>query len=637
MKKVFSVLTIYTIIIFLCCLGETFIYRTTPVLIPGTATTFRIMRALNWFLTLLPTIFLSGFTVACAVLWKSNTSNSRTRFSAAMVERYKTVIISALVFVALLSFNAEIFRPLVSARLRSLENAPIDLKNDLQNAGRFMQEREYEIAYMYALRASKTAPSDEEATAMLKRTHDALDIWHAQSIANENLRRLSEENMPLTTKDHSYSVKELVERSRKAAEEKSWFNSHYWANLAVEACRGVDTNIEDAQYLSVAAWNELKEPKSFEDTEEFKFYRQKWRGYMAFTQGDFLDAYYVLNSLNESLTKKHKTDPDVDYYLARAKENLENEYFFIDETNNIEELSTGRNVYFSLKNPDGSHSAYYIRNVMNSSSSNSAVLYLKDLTITLYSASGRFIRSAYIPLAKAVSYSTADKEVFTDEVKKSLGINKKWKEVPFLMLTAVDRSTQGKASSPVYSDKETSLPPQIMEDAGLTAGTDSSNSLAGLEPLYLKSGNTMILPMEFRDFASIDRASAGAETMSLFSLIHFIPNAQEYGYAKESFLQTLLGRSLYPLFLLILFIIMASTGWNYRIAGAKVLFRTSWLFVIIIFGVFMFFGTEIAFYIYKVANYVFVAMFKDSALFIATVVYIVLFIMASMHFMSRKR
>ncbi len=634
MKKVFIILGIYTLIIFICCIAETFIYRTVPPLIASSVTNYRVMRGLNWFLMLLPTIFLSGFSVACAVLWKANTNTSKLRFSAAMIDRYKTIMLSSLFFVAILSFNEELFRPLVQNRITTLENAPLELQNDLENTNRFIGSGDYEIAYMYAKRASVIAPEDERAAEALKRATDEFDKWEHLD-EGVNYVTADAENRPLYVKDHSYSVSELMQMSRDAAFDKKWFNSHYWASLAIDACKGVNTNLDEANILATEAWNELKNPEDFADAEQYRIYRLKWKGYSAYAKSepDYLTAYYILYSLHKELEAKRETDPDVEYYLARAKEGMENQYFFIDETDNFEELATGRDVCFALKNPDGSKDVVYAKYVMDSPTVGNTIRYLKDMTITQYSSSGRFLCSVYVPLAKAVSLSTAN---IDEEEKKNIGIEKGWKEIPFLMMMAVDRDTQGKASVPVYSERESGLPQKIMEETGLTAAGGIAPK--GISPYMMQRNTyTMRLPMEYSDFASIDRASAGAETMTLFSLMHFIKNAQEYGYAKESFSQTLLTRCLYPLFVLILFIFAAAVGWNYRIENSKALFRTSWLLAIIVFGVVMFFVSEMAFYLFEMLNYVLVGICKGGAFPAAVVTYIALFVLASLYFMSRKK
>jgi hypothetical protein len=635
MKKVFSILAIYTLIIFICCIAETFIYRTVPPLIETSVTNYRVMRGLGWFLMLLPTIFLSGFTVACAVLWKANTNNSKERFSAAMIDRYRTVMFSSLVFVALISFNEEIFRPLVKGTIASLESAPLELKSDLENTDRFLEAESYEIAYMYAKRAVTIAPKDGQAQAAFKKASDALEHWNNMNLASGDFVTAVEETRPLYVQDHNYTVAQLMEMSRQAAAEKRWFNSHYWASLAIDACKGVNTNQEDANILASNAWNELKNPEGFADDDQYRIHQLKWKGYTAYAKSDpdYLTAYYILYSLHKELAAKHKTDPDVEYYLERAKEGMENQYFFIDETNNFKELATGSDVCFSLVNPDGSKDVFYAKSVMNSPTVGNTVRYLKDMTIVQYSSSGRFLCSVYVPMAKAVSLGTSN---IDDEEKQNIGIEKGWKEIPFLMMMAVDRDTEGKVSVPVYKRGETSLPQEIMDETGIT--TTGGSSPKGSSPYMLREHTyTMRLPMEYSDFASIDRASAGAETMTLFSLMRFIRNAREYGYAKESFFQTLLTRCLYPLFVLILFIVAAAAGWNYRIENAKSLFRTSWLFAIIIFGFIMFFASEMAFYLYKVLNYVIVGVCKAGAFPVAVVTYVALFVVASLYFMSRKK
>ena len=151
----------------------------------------------------------------------------------------------------------------------------------------------------------------------------------------------------------------------------------------------------------------------------------------------------------------------MEFYLARAKEGMENQYFFIDETDNFKELATGSDVCFSLKNPDGSKDVFYAKYVMDSPTVGNTVRYLKDLTVTQYSSSGRFLCSVFVPLAKAISLSTAN---IDDEEKKNMGIEKGWKEIPFLMMMAVDRETEGNASRPVYKDSETTLPQKIMDE-----------------------------------------------------------------------------------------------------------------------------------------------------------------------------
>ncbi len=630
MKKVFAILGVYIVLIFLCCIGITFIYRTVPNLIVSEITSYRVLRAFSWFFMLLPSVLLSGYTVACAVLWKAGTNNSKVRFSAAMVERYKIVVLSSIILVAVLAFTEEIFNPLVVNKIKRLESAPMELDEDLEKAQLFMDAEEYEISYVYAKRAVAIAPAEESAKIMLKKVKDALDVWQNQEVGKKY--KVSADSVcPLYTQDHSYSAKELLQKAEDAVAAKEWFNAHYWSTLAIEACNEDDTNVDIAYAISEESWNELKKPEEFEDLEEYRIYREKQSGYIALNQGDYLKAYYILYGLQKKIPG---LDPDVERYLALAKEAVENDYFFIDEADNMDILANGTDVYFSLVNPDGSKNVFYIKGIMDSRISGSDIRYLKDMTIVAYSSSGRFLRSVYVPLAKAISRNT---DVFGQDDKASLGISKNWDSVPFIKMMAVDRDTQGIVSVPQFSDVETGLPDDLKTYAGLV---DSGKTVlsSGLLPVYLSDlKNTIILPMSYSDFAVIDGASSGIETMSLLSLMHFIPSASKYGYAAETFSQVLLTRALYAILLLILFVIAAAVGWNYRIEDSNVMFKASWIYLILLYSAVMFLFVEVFQYIFKVINYVVVGFFGAQAMCAACILYIIVFIFVSMYFMSRKK
>ena len=630
MKKVIIILAIYTFLIFLCCLGETYIYRYVPELVPECVSSYRFYRGLSWFLALLPSILISGFCIACSIQWKRNATDSRHRFSPAMIDRYRFVIIASLIFVFILSFSAEICKPVVNRKLSAFENGPLELHNDLKTAETFLAEEKYDLSYIYARRAVAVAPKNAEALSMLKRTKDVLEIYNERSRHDDSFVTVDEEEMPLYSQDHSYSVKELIARARAAYEAEEWFDAHYWATLAQEACKGVDTNLDVAHDIADKAWNILRSPSRYESSEMNLIYAKKQKGYIALNAGDYLQAYYIFLELQKTVIG---TDPDVERFFALAKEGMENQYFFIDETQNMDLLSNGHNVYFSLKNPDGSKSAYYVKSLMDSKESGKSVRYLKNLTIVKYDRNGNFINCVNAPIAKVISQTTT---VFDEDSKKILGIEKNWKTVPYLMMLAVDRNTQGLVSRPSYRYAETGLPLEILEEEELIGLAVDASKIPPAEESSGYAPNTAILPMPYSDFASINMASEAASSMSIFSLMNFIPNAVEYGFSAEVFRESLLSRVMYPLFVLILFVCAASAGWNYRIESKSPHFKTVWLFIILLFGLVMYLIVEIAFYMFNIVNYVLVGTFNQAALVAAAVVYVVIFILASFYFMSRK-
>ncbi len=629
MKKLFSILLVYVLLIFACCIGETFLYRTVPNLISTDVMLYRFFRGLWWFLTLLPAVLLSGFTVSCAMLWRYRISNSKRRFSAAMIERYKLVMIASLIFVCILAFNAEIFRPLVKGKLTRLENGPAELEASLRNAELFLVDEKYELAYLHAHHAVALAPRDTAALAMLKRSSDELSIYTDTSRKDEKFATVEDEQKPLYAADHSYTVKEMMAKAQAAMAEDSWFDAHYWASLAVEACNGTDTNLERARSIAEYAWTQLKNPKTFEDSEENLFYRRKREAYIALNEGDFLTAYYIFLELRES---RRRPDPDVERYFALSKEAVENDYFFIDETEHMDLLSNAHDVYFSLRNPDGSKDVFYIESIMDSKVNGKLVRYLKDFYVASYTADGRFERLMKVPLVKAISQPVSS---MSEDARALTGVSKSWRNVPYLKLMAVDRNTHGVESRPVYSYSERGLPNALRKIAGFREAP-SDDTLTQVYSSDYRQPNTMLLPMPYGDFTVIDTASSGFSGMAIVAMMQFIRRAKEYGFASEVFTQSLVSRVLYPLFILILFIFAAIIGWNYRMEGEQVHFRTSWLPVVILYGFCMFLMMEIGMYLFNVFNYVLVGAFKGGALATAAIIYGCIFVAVSLLFMSRK-
>ena len=100
--------------------------------------------------------------------------------------------------------------------------------------------------------------------------------------------------------------------------------------------------------------------------------------------------------------------------------------------------------------------------------------------------------------------------------------------------------------------------------------------------------------------------------------------------------QVVMNRFLYPLFILVLMIVLASFAWNNRI-GETQYFKFSWLLSIpIIICVFMI-VYYLMLFIFHLINYTFLAAIGGiGALFAALGFYVVLLIVAMIHFLARR-
>ncbi|MGN0729423.1 hypothetical protein [Treponema sp.] len=631
MKKIISIAVSYTVAVLIFSFLLSVFIRRPEFLIPGTERNFVFLRGVYIFQIFLPGICFSGFTVACAVLWQKRTGNSRSRFSQAMFSRYRIVLFTSLVLVLFLSLNEEVFRPAIKKKTDFLREAPAKFSEALSVAEHFLEQNQPVLAVQYAKKAASIAPKDADAKRILKLAEDAASLLADSEVhGKKTVLDIKKVEMPLHLKDRGYSILELLKKSDEAALKNQWFDAHYWASLALEACDGKNTNRDAAAEKSNYAWKMLSEPVAFDNSQERNYYRIKKEGYTAFSRGDFLKAYYTFLGLKNNVPGADN-DPDVKKFLLLSEEEMENQYFFFDETKYMDEISDSHKIYFSLSYPDGSKNVFYISNAMDIKKEGSLVRYMENFNVVHYDSCGKFVYSFFVPFAKAVAQPVSE---FGEENLELLGIKKDWEYVPFVILQSVDRNTEGLISRPVYSYTLTGL---SASDAGNLGILDyGPSALLAENASDLPVSSMMILPMQFSDFNLINAAAAGAREMSLPVLFKLLPRASGYGFSQEVFAQNLVQRGTFSFIILILFIFCACIGWNYRIENPGEMFRFKWLLLVPLFGFVMLVASNAVLYFFNMLSYVLVGGLGAGAVFAAAVFYTAVFLAASILFLSRK-
>ena len=629
MKKLALIIAVYAAIIFACCVLIASIFVKTPQLIEGTKRFYILLQGLLGFLYCLPGIFLSGFAVSCAVIWQKKADNSRERFSSAMVKRYRLVVLSSIALIAILTFNEELFKPVVASRIQFMKDAPNELSKTLTHIRNLLAQDEPVLALQCAEKAIKLSPRDPHVQYIHRQTRNAFELARDRKL-HRNVADAKKIEHPIRDREHGYTILELLQMSDEAAENKEWFAAHYWAELAVEACDGQNTNLENAIEKSNAAWKMLGLPVAFDNDNDRDYYEMKKEGYEFFTKGDFLEAYYTFAKLRFVYPRALK-DPDVERFLALAQEDVENQYFFFDEIQYMSEFSTNKSTYFSLTYSDGSRNVFYIANTMQVERNGGLEQYLEDLYVVHYDETGNFVYSFHVPYAKMVAHPVSE---FDDAVMLAMvNVEKKWELIPVITLQAVDRENETILSSPEYSFDLTGLPQKVLEEEGFTDYSRARRQGGGIK---IENSSMMILPMPFSDFNAISDATSGAQSMSFLDLLHFLPRASGYGFSHEVFLQNLLQRTTFPFILLSMFVFCACVGWNYRLENAVKIFRFSWIALIPVFGFLMVVAFSVGIYFFDMINYALIGMFQSQALFVAIAFYIVLFFVISLVFLARK-
>lgn len=412
---------------------------------------------------------------------------------------------------------------------------------------------------------------------------------------------------PVLTHDKGYSSKELIELSKKASDEERWFDAHYWATLAMQASRETDTNYKIAVDAANEAWAKMSTPSGFDTEEQNRYYRLKKKGYSALNSGDFLTAYYIFESLF-NLDEEKSKDPDVIRYLALSKEQLENQYFFIDETSLMQQMDLHYGIYFELPDSLGGKRVYSIGAMASTRKDGGYVRYLQDFSYVEFDEEGNYVCTCYVPFAKVVPVPV---NTFTEEQIKLLGLDPKWKTIPEIYLQSVDRKTQGVASLPVYEKSSSGM--SIQKEA------------------------LILLPMAYSEFDMLETVAQGPGDMGISALYKFCQSKKDFGFSKNIYIQSFVSRCTYPLLILVLILLCGCAAWNYGFADEKSLFKFKYIFAMPLLFAVYFVLLEVIVYSFTLLNFVLTGAAGFMALLISIGIYVALLVAVSIVFVSRKK
>ncbi len=602
MKKIFAITLSYITLAFLICFALSFFVGKLPVLIPGDTFSFIFHRACKWFFIFFNAICCSAFLVSCSIHFGHSSGRAVMRFSSTMYKHFKSVIISSILLVALMTAGNEILRPLSSSKLELLVEAPRLVYEYLQLGNEADKKGNAALAYTYALGALKLDPSNERADKLLDR-------------ATSSIRQIKPAKPKKANSSISYSeyvakkemanetVTSLLDKARSAMGREKWFEAHYYAQLAVAGGSDLDINIKEARLLAADAWNKLVVPEGYKRTEEQIIFGKKVLAYQKLMDGDSIGAYYDFLDIYQTSAEPTK-DPDIERFMEVAKARMEDECFFIDETENLERFENYKDVYFRIERPDGRSDVIYINGITVLKNSGRMIQYLRDFNMFSYNEEGMLLSSVRVPYAKMTG-----KDIEKETKNKKPG-KVEYKRVPFVILHSVDRNLS-----------ERQIFPKYYFDPSLAAEDR-------------KELNAFQLSISLDEFNMICDSSRGASDMNLLSLIRIFPRAKSYGYSPEIFGAALVRRFINPMVLLILLVLFASLGWNYRLEENQ-LFKFIWILVVPICTGIMYLLLECVIAAVEFVNYALVALAGRYALIISLILSVFLLIIVSVLFLAR--
>ncbi len=544
-KKLIILPSIYTALCFVGIFIFSLFLKNIPPLLDNDIFSYKVLWGLSFFFETLPSILTSIFFVVVAAQIDKDNAKNINAFSSGQMKIFQVLILVACVNVILLFCASEIFQPMINKAQIKRENRYNDYVWYMNESTYAYEEGDVLSALHYVNTALELNPTSQESLD-LKEIYERAPAEKANEVP-AYFPEISAINLDDET-EKAMTVLSLLERAQKAFDQQNYFDAHYYAFVGLEIGGVNNSNSADLQRISVEAWDILEKWSGFETDENMEIFALKQQGYASLIEGDSLSAYYTYLDLNKSIPY----DPDVRRYFELSKEALLNEYFFIDETENLIHFESAKNIEFSVLRKDGLFYEITIGGITNVESAGEFLKYLRNYACTVKDSSGKVVYAFSVPYVKLIGIPLSS---FNEDTVNMLNLEKD-ALVPRLLLTSVDRNTNGLVSSPVFS-------------LGSTTIIDDSVSL---------------LPMSLDDFELIVKASVGPEYINLASLYEFIPKADQYGFSSQVYSAYFLQRVSFPFLVLSIYLFLAIQAWNYRLSNGFI-FKYYWVIIVPLFTV----------------------------------------------------
>ncbi len=605
MRKIAVITFAYSVVALITCLVISFLTKDVPILLPGEEFNYIIFRGLLYFFYFFPALCGSSFLIGCAILFGKDSHKAKIKFSPFIIEIFKKTMIASIVLVFLISIITEVAVPLCEQRQARAKFKPVIFKEYMTLAKQYYEKKEMSLAFEYAYNALLINPKDKEAQDIKERAE-------ANPNSQSAYRKFDEVAVPKITyvpkiETEGETVTSLIKKAKAAMENEKWFDAHYYAYLAFETGTSKDINIDEAKRISSEAWNHLFEIKIFSDTDDQKLFRQKREAYMHFIDGDNIGAYYSFLAISKS-SQKASTDHDVIKFMGIAEERIREQYFFIDEVENLRKFEAYRDVYFTISHSDGTKDVVYIRGITPVKNSGRMIQYLRNFNILKFSPDGTFMKSLSVPYAKMYSEPV---ESFNEEGKEKFDIKDSYKRVPYIMLNSISRSEKDRTITPVY-------------EYNVDFDDEEENPVE----------NAIVLSISSTEFNLICDTVIGEKRMNFVSPIKLLPKVRDFGYSLEVFSSDFLYRITYPFVMLIFMIFIADIAWNYRLMEDQ-MFKFKWVFMMPFLTLIFYYLLECVIYVIKFLNYVLISVSSYMSIFILIGMLIIVLIAVSYIFLSR--
>ena len=608
MKKNIIVLSFILIFSLIVCLIIGFVLNVPFEVSKNSVFLYKILTGLELFVKYLPVFIIASFILTFSVHFGQHCEGSIVRFSQAMVERFKKIMIFSLMLTFIITMSNEVFGTLINRKKQSIIESQKILNEYLKVGNNLFNNGFYERAKRYGNVALTLQPNSKEAVDLIDRAEVEI-----QRNENSNLRFKIYESVEEAEKvdkvvinpEQINEVYSYYLKAKDAYDKKEWFNAHFFAETGISLATPKDPNLEDLKKISNSAWNNLSEYHNIEKNEEQQIFDKKYEGYLALVQKDDLKAYYLFKQLYMS-SRQMQSDPDVKFYLEIAENRVNEKSFFIDETFELESFENANDIYFACNYNDGTKDLVYFKGMTCVQETGNSVQYLRDLTIITIDNEGNFYRKMNVPYAKVLPVSVKN---IPPSVKQLMGIEDDVESIPYLMLKSIERERENSEVFPVYTYSDGSV---------------------GNKPEYL------LLSMPYEHFLMLENFKNNVTSIPLPQLLKLAKISEQYGFLEEMFTQSCLDRLFYPIWILILFLLISTFAWNNRV-GSGQYFKLTWVFAFPEFLLISYVFYKLSMFIFKLINFTLLGVFGFlNACISALIFYLVMMVLAGVKFLACK-
>ena len=379
MKKIIAILSVFIGIGLVVSIVAGFMSNVPPEVPASSVFLYKLMTSLQNFGRYIPGVAITGFTVSCSVHFGRNSEGSTERFSKAMMDRFKIVMIVSISMAFFLTICTEVLVLLTANKQSSIINRP-KIVNEYINVGnKLFDNGYYERAMNYADAALKLSPNEKKAIDLRDRSDVEINRARTSNIRfklYESVEEAEKVDHVVIDAQQINEVYQLYIKAKDAFENKEWFNAHYYSELGIKLATPKDPNLEELKKLSTAAWNNLTEYHDLAKSEGQLIFERKFQGYLALVQKDDLKAYYIFRELYQS-SREMQSDPDVVFYLEIAENRINERCFFVDETFELKSFENANDVYFAYEYADGSRDVIYFKGMTTVASTGNSIQYLR--------------------------------------------------------------------------------------------------------------------------------------------------------------------------------------------------------------------------------------------------------------------